>query len=145
MTRRLLTLLGAAALTLAAAACGSSSTATHPAPAATTSSAPAATTSSAPAASAASTGTPRSGHVLVTISNYMYMPAHLTVVAGTKVSFHNNDAAPHTATALNTSFDTGTITKGQTKTVVLKTPGTYRYHCLFHAFMVSTITVVPAH
>ena len=135
MTRRLLPLLGAAALTLATAACGSSSTT---APAAATSAASTHTTAAAATA-------PRSGHVLVTISNYMYMPAHLTVVAGTKVSFLNKDAAPHTATALNTSFDTGTIKQGQTRTVVFKKPGTFKYHCLFHAFMTSTITVVAAH
>ena len=76
------------------------------------------------------------------IRNYMFAPMHLTVKAGTKVSFHNDDATAHTATALNQSFDSGTIKPGKTSTVTFRKAGTYKYHCLFHAFMTATITVV---
>lgn len=144
MTRRINLSLAACALSLAIAACGgsgSSSPAAHSTSTPAASSAPAA--SSTPAATTASaSSTPRSGHVTVTIRNYMFEPMHLTVTAGTKVSFHNDDAAPHTATAINQSFDTGTIKDGQTRTVTLSKPGRYAYHCLFHAFMTASITVV---
>ncbi len=127
------------ALALVAAACGSSSsTAT-----------PKTTASPTPAASSAtktssSSSRPISGHTTVTIRNYMFMPMHLTVRAGTKVSFHNDDQTNHTATAINRSFDSGTIAPGKTSTVTFKKPGTYKYHCLFHAFMTASITVVAA-
>jgi plastocyanin len=38
-------------------------------------------------------------------------------------------------------FDTGTIEKGTSKTVVLKKPETYAYICDFHPFMKGTIIV----
>jgi plastocyanin len=72
----------------------------------------------------------------------MYMPMRLTVKAGAKVTFTNYDQTAHTATSLTHGFDTGTIKPGDNATVILAKPGTYKYHCLFHAFMVATITVV---
>ncbi len=80
----------------------------------------------------------------MSIRNYMFAPARLSVRAGTRVSFHNFDATAHTATAINQSFDSGTIAAGKTATVTFRKPGTYAYHCLFHAFMTATITVLPA-
>ncbi len=77
----------------------------------------------------------------VTIKNYSFIPAKLTVRAGTKVVFHNRDATAHTATADAGGFDTGTIAPGAAKRVVFSKPGTYTYHCSFHAFMTGTVTV----
>jgi plastocyanin len=88
--------------------------------------------------------TPISGHATVQIRNFMYHPMALTVTAGTKVTFHNDDQTSHTATALNGTFDTGTIKPGRSATVVLRRAGIDKYHCLFHAFMVARIVVVPA-
>ncbi|WP_249012024.1 cupredoxin domain-containing protein [Conexibacter sp. DBS9H8] len=133
--------LTAVALTVAllAAACGSSSSSSTTAASTTTmhmaTVAPNKTT-------AGSSSTPMSGHVLVTIHNYQYSPDHLVVTAGTKVTFHNEDQTAHTATALNQSFDTGTIEPGKSATVTLTKVGKFPYHCLFHAFMTGTITVV---
>jgi plastocyanin len=42
----------------------------------------------------------------------------------------------------NTSFNTGTINPRQSRTVVFSKVGTFPYHCLFHAFMNGTVTVV---
>ena len=39
------------------------------------------------------------------------------------------------------AFDTDTLTKGQSKTVILRKPGTYPYVCSFHPFMKGTVTV----
>jgi plastocyanin len=94
------------------------------------------TTTTAAAASPA-----RSGHVTIAIRNYMYMPMHVVVRPGTKVTFHNDDMTAHTATSIKTGFDTGTIEPGKSATVTLKKVGTYQYHCLFHAFMMASITV----
>jgi plastocyanin len=106
-----------------AAACGSSSVApTH--------------TSGSPVASPV-----LSGAVLVKIHNFMFMPMNLVVKAGTKITFHNYDQTAHTATAINESFDTGAIQPGHSMTITFSKPGIYKYHCLFHAFMLGTITV----
>jgi plastocyanin len=85
---------------------------------------------------------PVSGHATVTIKNFMYHPMVLTVTAGTKVTFHNEDDTAHTATALNGGFNTGTVKPGKSSTVTLRKVGTDKYHCLFHAFMVARIVVV---
>ncbi len=117
----------AIAVTLALAGCGGG--ATH------------ATTASLPASEPAST-TAISGHTTVAIRNFMFSPMHLTVRVGTRVTFHNYDQTAHTATALDGGFDTGTVKPGTSATVTMTKAGTYRYHCLFHAFMVASITVV---
>jgi plastocyanin len=80
--------------------------------------------------------------VTVAITNYAFTPAHLTVKAGTKVTWTNHDATAHTATADHGGFGTGTIDPHHSATVRLAKPGTYPYHCIFHAFMTGTVTVV---
>jgi plastocyanin len=105
--------------------------------------------SGAPTARPVQSGTTRShqavasGHVTVSIVDYAYSPQRLTVRAGTSVTWTNHDATAHTATANDSaSFDTGTINPHHSRTVRFTHPGSYSYHCAFHAFMTGTITVV---
>jgi plastocyanin len=84
-----------------------------------------------------------SRHLTVAISNYAFVPKSLTVRAGTRVTWTNHDATAHTATADQGSFDTGTVNPHASRTIDFKHPGTFTYHCSFHAFMVATITVKP--
>lgn len=84
----------------------------------------------------------RSGHVTVAITNYAFSPDKLTVRAGTRVTFTNHDSTAHTATADHGGFGTGTIAPDHSRTITVKRSGAYPYHCLFHAFMTGTITVV---
>jgi plastocyanin len=85
----------------------------------------------------------QSGHASVQISNYGYAPDDITVKVGTKITWTNHDPTAHTATANNnTSFNTGTINPHQSRTVTFTKVGTYPYHCVFHAFMTGTVTVV---
>lgn len=145
MTEKLRLAAATLTLVLGTAACGSASTTAHGTRSAPARQAPSgdttASTTAAPPMAAGATR-PLSGHAKVTIANYMFMPMHLVVRAGTRVSFHNTDQASHTATSEHSGFDTGTIAGGGTATVTLRRPGTYTYHCLFHAFMTATITVV---
>lgn len=96
-----------------------------------------------PAPAAATTaGGGRGKKVTVDISMFAFRPATLTIAAGTTVAFTNEDTTEHTATADNgTTFDTGAIQDGQTKTVTFGKPGTYSYKCSFHPFMTGTIIV----
>ena len=78
----------------------------------------------------------------VVISNYLYKAASLQVKAGAKVVFVNKDSSEHTATAdTGAAFDTGTLAQGKSSTITLNKPGTYAYHCAFHAFMRGTLVV----
>jgi plastocyanin len=77
----------------------------------------------------------------VSIKDFAYAPPSMTVGKGTSVVFMNEDTTEHTATADGGAFDTGSIGKGQTKTVTLQETGTFSYVCTFHPFMHGTITV----
>jgi len=98
---------------------------------------------SAPQSSAPSGGGAAVSDAKVTIASYKFMPASITVKAGGKVTWTNQDADRHTATseADPRLFDTDTLNKGQSKTVDFKKPGTYRYMCVYHAFMQGTVVV----
>ena len=81
--------------------------------------------------------------VTVAIRNYDFAPKSLTVGVGTRVTWTNDDATAHTATADTAGFDTGTVAPKASHTIDFKHPGTFTYHCAFHAFMTATITVKP--
>ena len=60
---------------------------------------------------------------------------------GGEITWTNFDAAAHTATADDRSFDSQTINHGKSRSVVFKTAGTFQYHCDFHPFMKATVVV----
>lgn len=92
--------------------------------------------------SSSTTGPPGGGGNQITISNFAYSPSPMTVAKGTTVTWKNNDATQHTATADDGSFDTGVINANATSGgVTLNTAGTFTYHCNFHSTMHGTITV----
>ena len=94
-----------------------------------------------PDAASTSRSTAR-GAVRIDITDFKYKPEAVTVKAGTKVTWINNDRSPHTATDTATgAFDTGTLKKGEKKTLKLNKPGTYAYICEFHPFMKATVIV----
>lgn len=77
----------------------------------------------------------------VEIVEFAYAPETVAVDAGTEINWANSDGAPHTATADDGSFDTGTLKRDDEAAVSLDEPGTYTYYCRFHAFMNGTIEV----
>lgn len=82
----------------------------------------------------------------VQIADFAYVPPAITVPAGTTITFTNKDSAPHTATSGTSPtpdgrFDTGTLKKGESKTVKVTKPGTFAYYCAIHPFMKATVTV----
>jgi plastocyanin len=80
----------------------------------------------------------------VEIVNFAYDPDPTTIQAGGKVIWMNQDSAPHTATADDGSFDTGTIEEGKLKSESFKRPGTYTYFCTIHPSMHGTVEVVES-
>jgi plastocyanin len=78
----------------------------------------------------------------VTISNFKFTPATVTVTHGKAVTVTNNDSTAHTATADDgNSFDTGDVDPGASATIKVSKPGTYAYHCSIHSFMKGTLVV----
>jgi plastocyanin len=72
-----------------------------------------------------------------------YNPSPATVSAGSKVTWTNRDNAPHTATDLNGSFDTGIINVASSGSSAIKIPGKLSYHCTIHPWMTGMLQVVP--
>lgn len=124
-------------LSLSLVACGSddgddASTESRPAAGATTES-----SDSAPAPSGEAQRSEK-----VEIVEFTYGPDPVTIQAGGKVTWLNQDTAPHTATADDGSFDTGTLERGKLKAETFKEAGTYPYFCEIHPTMKGTVEVV---
>jgi len=136
--RRSLPLLASAALALALTSCGSSGETTS------SSSSPEPTSTTAPAESPppSAEGEPAERSVKVEIANFEYNPDPVRVQAGGKVTWLNQDSAPHTATAEDGSFDTGTLEEGKLKSETFKQAGTYDYICQIHPEMHGVVEVV---
>jgi plastocyanin len=78
----------------------------------------------------------------VEIVEFTYQPDPVVVQVGGKVIWQNQDTAPHTATADDGSFDTGTIEKGKLGSATFKEAGTFTYFCEIHPTMHGTVEVV---
>lgn len=78
----------------------------------------------------------------VAISGFAYDPETVTIQAGGKVTWQNEDSTEHTATLDDGSFDTGALAEGKLKSESFKEPGTYAYHCEIHPQMKGTVEVV---
>ncbi len=78
----------------------------------------------------------------VEIVEFTYEPDPVTIEAGGKVTWINRDSAPHTATADDGSFDTGTLEEGKLGSESFKDAGSYPYFCEIHPDMRGTVEVV---
>jgi plastocyanin len=86
------------------------------------------------------------GSVSIVESNdkYSFSPANVTVPQGTTVKWTNNSDAPHTVTADDSSFDSGTFSENETFSEKFNTTGEFAYHCEIHGYMHGKVTVVAA-
>ena len=78
----------------------------------------------------------------VEVVDFAYDPDPVTIAVGGKVTWLNQDSAPHTATADDESFDTGTLDQGKLKAETFKEAGTFSYICTIHPTMKGTVEVV---
>jgi plastocyanin len=79
----------------------------------------------------------------VTIDNFSFSPAELTVAVGTRVTWVNHDDVPHTATHSTKprAFESGTLDTDQKYSFVFTKAGVYDYFCAVHPKMTGRITV----
>lgn len=103
-----------------------------------------ATNDSATGGSAPAPGGDAARSEKVEIVDFAYDPDPVTIEEGGKVTWQNEDSAPHTATAEDGSFDTGTLEEGKLKSESFKEAGTYAYICSIHPDMHGTVEVVAA-
>jgi plastocyanin len=80
----------------------------------------------------------------VTMGDFFFSPASVTISVGDTVTWHNSGQAPHTATANNGSFDTGTINSGGSGSHTFNSAGTFSYICTIHPNMKGTVRVLSS-
>lgn len=86
----------------------------------------------------------RAQSMSVTIVNFSFQPATLTIPVGTTVTWTNQDTAPHTSTSDTGVWNSGTLSTGQSYSRTFSQPGTFPYHCNVHPNMHGTVVVEAA-
>jgi plastocyanin len=77
----------------------------------------------------------------VSIDNFAFAPATLTVKAGSTVTWTNRDEEPHTVAATDGSFHSPGMGTGATFSHAFPTAGKFDYVCSIHPMMHGTVVV----
>jgi plastocyanin len=80
----------------------------------------------------------------VAIADFQFTPGSTTVHVGDTITWTNSGPSPHTATANDGSFNTGTLQKGQSGSHTFTRAGTFSYFCTIHPYMKGTVVVLAA-
>lgn len=84
---------------------------------------------------------PAAGAVVVSIEDFAYRPATLSVPVGTTVTWVNRDAVPHNVIASDRSFYSGLMRRDAVWSQTFTQPGTFSYVCTLHPGMVARVAV----
>ncbi len=89
-----------------------------------------------------------SGSMMITIQNFAFSPASITVPRGSTVMWTNQDSVQHqiindatTTSGQGQIFESNPIGQGQSYSFTFNTAGTYPYHCNIHPSMKGTVIV----
>ncbi len=77
----------------------------------------------------------------VSIDNFAFVPATLTVRVGSTVTWTNHDEEPHTIAASDGSFHSPGMGSQATYSHTFPTAGKFDYICSIHPFMHATVVV----
>lgn len=101
--------------------------------------------STAPERPSASAPAPPVTADMVSIKDFAYAPAEITVRMGTTVTWENADQDPHTVTSAGGSgpLRSPVLNKGDRFKFTFGTAGRYEYLCTIHPFMTAVVTVTP--
>jgi LPXTG-motif cell wall-anchored protein len=92
---------------------------------------------------------PRAETKSVSAKDFEFAPKEIAITVGDTINWTNDGATPHTVTADDGSFDSGTFNAGGTFSQTFDTAGTIAYYCTLHGAkggtgMAGTITVAAA-
>ena len=79
--------------------------------------------------------------VAVTIDNFNFNPATLTVAAGSTVVWTNQDDVPHTVTSDENVFGSPALDSGEKFEFTFTKAGTFSYYCKVHPHMTGKVVV----
>ncbi len=79
----------------------------------------------------------------VTVQNFAFSPADITVKKGTAVTWTNKDGATHTVSESDgkTGPNSGSLDSGKSYSFTFNTVGMFKYRCDIHPEMTGTVTV----
>jgi plastocyanin len=77
----------------------------------------------------------------ITIANFAFSPASITVKVGTTVTWTNKDSTAHTVTSDSGVFDSGNLAVNANYSYAFSKAGTFAYHCAIHQNMKATVIV----
>lgn len=77
----------------------------------------------------------------VTIANFAFSPASLTIAVGDTVVWTNNDNVIHTVTSTTGVFNSGSLANNATFSYIFKSAGTFDYYCTIHPYMTGKVIV----
>jgi plastocyanin len=77
----------------------------------------------------------------VSIDNFTFGPAELTIAPGTTVTWTNRDDIPHTVVDVDKTFKSSVLDTDETYEHTFVDPGTYRYFCSLHPKMTGRVVV----
>lgn len=76
----------------------------------------------------------------ISITDFTFTPANLTIKKGTVVTWTNNGQTMHTVD-ITGSASSGDLNHGQTFSHTFSSTGSFSYHCAHHGTMLGLITV----
>ncbi len=77
----------------------------------------------------------------VKIDNFSFMPASMTVPAGTTVTWVNRDDVPHNVVSTEKKFKSPVLDTDEQFSYKFTEPGAYEYFCSIHPKMTAKIVV----
>jgi len=80
----------------------------------------------------------------VTIDNFSFSPASITVPVGTTLTWTNRDDIPHTVVSDDKKFKSKALDTDEKFSFTFTEPGTYPYFCSIHPKMVGKVVVEGA-
>ena len=83
----------------------------------------------------------RADEARVSIDNFTFTPAALTIEAGTTVTWTNADDIPHAVADSDKSFRSKALDTDEHFSFTFRQPGTYAYFCSLHPHMTGRIIV----
>lgn len=81
------------------------------------------------------------GPVEITIDNFSFTPAAVTVKAGTPITWTNRDDIPHTVVSSDFVFKSKALDTDDKFSFTITKPGTYTYFCSLHPKMTAKVVV----
>jgi plastocyanin len=77
----------------------------------------------------------------VSIEDFYFEPSDAAIQPGDTVTWTNEGNHPHTVTADDGSFDSGTLQPGESYSHTFQNPGMVAYYCSIHPFMTGSVSV----